>query len=327
MDGKVSSLVEVATNPQTMQAVQQLAEQVVASKLFKDILSSPQEAFVLMQLCVSRGLAPMEAVTRYHIIKGKPSMRADAMQAEFQANGGRIEWKERTEKCCEAVFSHPSGGTVPVKWTIEMAKTAGLTGNPSWAKYPRQMLHARCVSEGVRATFPGAVSGIYTPEEVRDFDPAPAEPKPVAVQVKDEKPTRKPRKKAKPDPWTDGHQEIMDVLDANGFQGMPAMKKLSEVLGREIKGLQEIDAAECANVKDLVVAHFAKAHSGEPTESHAAALNALSKLCKDKLGLEGEQIKVRVEGELGRSLGAWTEVTEQEATDLFDKLSKEDIPF
>jgi len=35
------------------------------------------------------------------------------------------------------------------------------------------MLSARCVSEGVRAVYPAVVCGLYTPEEVQDFDEQP----------------------------------------------------------------------------------------------------------------------------------------------------------
>jgi hypothetical protein len=35
------------------------------------------------------------------------------------------------------------------------------------------MLRARCISEGIRAVYPGCVVGVYTPEEVQDFQPAP----------------------------------------------------------------------------------------------------------------------------------------------------------
>jgi hypothetical protein len=50
------------------------------------------------------------------------------------------------------------------------ATKAQLGGKDMWKKYPRQMLRSRVVSEGVRTVYPGATSGLYVPEEVRDFD-------------------------------------------------------------------------------------------------------------------------------------------------------------
>ncbi|HSG21121.1 MAG TPA: hypothetical protein VLA31_10150, partial [Burkholderiaceae bacterium] len=96
-------------------------------------------------------------------------------------------------------FSHPKGGSVTIEWTVEMGRKAGLLGNQTWTKYPRQMLRSRCISEGIRTVFPGVVVGTYSEEEgqdmapqtvVRDMgpveevaDPAPAIPATPAVDV------------------------------------------------------------------------------------------------------------------------------------------------
>lgn len=127
----------------------------------------------MMLLCRSKGLDPMTAIERYHVVQGRPVMRADAMLGEFVRLGGRVEWAQRDDTAAEATFSHPLGGTVTVRWTIEQARAAKLTGKDVWAQYPRQMLHARCVSEGVRSVLPGATNGLYTPEEAANMDPVP----------------------------------------------------------------------------------------------------------------------------------------------------------
>jgi hypothetical protein len=51
------------------------------------------------------------------------------------------------------------------------AKAAQLGGKDMWTKYPRQMLRARVISEGVRACYPAVLDGMYTPEEVVDMSP------------------------------------------------------------------------------------------------------------------------------------------------------------
>lgn len=160
--------------PITFKDVEALAGYIVRSGMFG--IQKEDQAISLMMLCQAEGLHPMQAVRRYHLIEGKPTMRADAMLAEFQARGGRVAWGERTNTIVSAVFSHPSCGDVPVIWTIEDAKRAGLTGKAVWQKFPRQMLAARVISEGIRAAMPGVNVGIYTPEEVIDFDAAPIGP-------------------------------------------------------------------------------------------------------------------------------------------------------
>jgi hypothetical protein len=91
------------------------------------------------------------------------------MMARFQQQGGKVEWKTLTDKEVTATFSHPSGGSATITWTFEQAKQAGLTGKDNWKNYPRAMLRARVVSEGIRTVFPGVVLGVYTPEEVQDI--------------------------------------------------------------------------------------------------------------------------------------------------------------
>jgi hypothetical protein len=96
-------------------------------------------------------------------------LKSDALLARFQANGGKIEWIEYTDQTVAAKVSHPQGGTVEIRWTFQMAERAGLTKNATWRQYPRQMLRARVISEGVRAVFPGVAVGVYTSEEVQDM--------------------------------------------------------------------------------------------------------------------------------------------------------------
>lgn len=151
----------------------ELAKTVAASRLFPGV-DNPAAAMTLMLLCESDGLHPIEAMRRYHIIHNRPSMRADAMQAEFQRHGGTVRWVKSTAEECEAVFSHPTHAPdgFPVHITLKELIERNVAGsNPNYKKFPRQMLRARAISEGVRAVHPGICTGIYTPEEVADFDP------------------------------------------------------------------------------------------------------------------------------------------------------------
>ena len=193
-----------------MNEIKEMAAAVCKGGLFQ--LPSPEAAFTLMLICQSEGIHPIQAVKRYHIIKGRPSMRADAMLAEFQRLGGRVQWKERTDSKVIAVFSHPQG-EAEITWTIDMAKSAGLTANDTWRKYPRQMLTARCISEGIRTVLPAVVTGIYTPEEVADFD-LPAEKAPAKSAKKAEKSAEVPVKAEKPAEIEAETIEVVPVVHA-----------------------------------------------------------------------------------------------------------------
>lgn len=147
-----------------------MAKAVAASGLFG--VKTADQAMALMLIAQAEGLHPAIAARDYHVINGRPALKADAMLARFQTNGGKVQWKAYTDTVVTGLFSHPQGGEVEITWSIEMARKAGLTGNQTWTKYPRQMLRARCISEGIRTVYPGVTVGVYTPEEVEDMKPA-----------------------------------------------------------------------------------------------------------------------------------------------------------
>ena len=152
------------------QEMQSMAEAIAASGLFG--MKDKNSVLALMAVAQSEGLHPATAARDFHIIQGRPALKADAMLARFQNAGGKVDWKEYTDDKVTGVFSHPNGGELAVTWTIEQASRIGLVKPGSgWQKFPRAMLRSRCISEGIRSVFPGSVTGFYTPEEVETFSP------------------------------------------------------------------------------------------------------------------------------------------------------------
>jgi len=149
--------------------IQKMAEVAATSKMFG--FKNPQEAMAIMLLCQAENLHPAIAMRDFHVIEGRPALKADAMLARFQQAGGKVEWKVYTDAEVTGVFSHPQGSSLEVTWTLAQAKSIGIAGKNNWKNYPRAMLRARCLSEGIRAVYPGCVVGVYTPEEVQDFEP------------------------------------------------------------------------------------------------------------------------------------------------------------
>ena len=173
--------------------IQTMAVAVVKSGLFG--MKTVEQATALMLIAQAEGYHPALAARDYHIIQGRPTLKAETMMARFQQQGGKVEWKTLTDKEVTATFSHPSGGSATITWTFEQAKQAGLTGKDNWKNYPRAMLRARVVSEGIRTVFPGVVLGVYTPEEVQDI-PNPPQTRDMGrvdvVEVPEEEPVDHP---------------------------------------------------------------------------------------------------------------------------------------
>lgn len=148
--------------------IERMASAIAKSGLFG--MKNQDQAMALMLVAQAEGMHPAIAARDFHVIQGRPALKADAMLARFQAAGGKVQWTAYTNDRVAGIFSHAAGGSVEVEWTVAQAKTAGLTGKDVWKQYPRAMLRARVVSEGIRTVFPGVAVGVYTPEEIQDFD-------------------------------------------------------------------------------------------------------------------------------------------------------------
>ncbi|MCD7888453.1 MAG: recombinase RecT [Oscillospiraceae bacterium] len=164
---------------QLMQNLQTLGTEFAKSGILG--VSTPSQGLIVALTCYTEHISPIEFARTYHIVGGRLTMRADAMQAQFLRHGGRIRWLVSTNEVCEAIFTHseyaPNG--VTLKLTIEEMVDSGVAVDSrgqlkqTWKTFPRQMLRARIVSEGCRMLMPGIVAGVYTPEEAGDFSSVP----------------------------------------------------------------------------------------------------------------------------------------------------------
>ena len=276
----------VVAAPVSVPDVMTMADVIVKSGLFP-AFKNRESAAAMMLLCRAKGLDPMTAVERYHIVQGRPVMRADAMLGEFIRMGGRVEWIKRDDTEASATFSHPQGGTVTVSWTIDMARKAKLTGKEIWNQYPRQMLHARCVSEGVRSVLPGATNGLYTPEEAMNMEPvgdlpsAPAKPAVRAISRDSEPVVALPAPSPAPvaEPAIDAKKLLVlamqDFADAAiergweiaGANGKPSKSKMVALAGKLVTGFDAADPEHWALAQDALV----ETGDDEPVDAPAPA--------------------------------------------------------
>lgn len=165
----MNALVPVNPAPAfSMGDVERIAVAIAKSGMFG--IKDPNAVLTLCLVAQAEGQHPAVVFRDYSVISGKPSKKAEAMLRDFISAGGKVEWHTLTDDCADATFSHPAG-TARISWDKERAKKAGLGGNGMYAKYPRQMLRSRVISEGVRTVYPGATSGLYVPEEVAAFEP------------------------------------------------------------------------------------------------------------------------------------------------------------
>ena len=146
--------------------MERLGEYISKSNLFG--IRTKEQAIVLMAIAQAEGRHPVEAARDYDIVNNRPAKKAEAMMRDFIQAGGKIEWHALTDELADATFTHPQTGSVRIDWDMKRALTA-FGKKDMYAKFPRQMLRSRVVSEGVRTLWPLATSGMYVPEEQADI--------------------------------------------------------------------------------------------------------------------------------------------------------------
>lgn len=152
-----------------MVAIKTLGKSIFLSGIFG--IEKPEQGEVIAMECLAQRKSPLELARTYHFIQGQLAIRADALLAKFMQAGGSVSWITRTDDLVEADFSRHSS-TVRIvssmKEYVGNGTALGKDGKPkdNWRKWPRRMLTARAISEGVRLVAPDACFGTYVVEEL-----------------------------------------------------------------------------------------------------------------------------------------------------------------
>lgn len=125
------------------------------------------------------GLTPMASMTGIYLVEGKVQVGATMLAAVVQRSE-HFDYRilNLTDSHCEIQFIVDGEPREPISsFTIEEAKAAGLAHKNNWKHYPRNMLFARAMSNGVKWHCPDLLGGmpIYTEgDESEEFQAKPA---------------------------------------------------------------------------------------------------------------------------------------------------------
>ncbi len=142
-----------------------LAKAFAESGMFADTKSAAQ-AIVKIQAGQEIGIPPFASMTGIHIIQGKPTIGAGLIASRLKGSG-KYDYRvvEASEKVCSIDFFQGATKIGNSTFTIEDARKA-LTKNID--KFPKNMLFARAISNGVKWYCPDIFSGpVYVPEEMQ----------------------------------------------------------------------------------------------------------------------------------------------------------------
>ncbi len=243
--------------------IEQVGKAFVASGMFGGDMDRTSKAITKIMAGQELGLAPFASMRAVHVIEGNATLSANTMAGMVKSSGKYdYDIKKKDLTGCEVdFFEIRSGKRVKLgteTFDIDEAKMAGMfdpecpnaplehnlrdiekrgrggstytkynTCNckDNWKNYPKAMLFARCISNGVRTYCPDVFSGmlVYTPDELNARVSADGN---VIDMDADGNITNMPEQKTSPksekeeqavnvDPSNEGTEDHPDITDPN----------------------------------------------------------------------------------------------------------------
>lgn len=167
--------------PSSFEDAMKISSMLAKSELVpKDFRQKPENVLVAIAWGQELGLAPLAALQNIAVINGRPAIWGDAALAVVMSHPD-FEWIKEFEETGVAKCIIKRKGLEPVERTFSVADStkAGLAGKQGpWAQYPARMRQMRARGFAIRDSFPDALKGFKTAEEVQDIEEKDVTPPP-----------------------------------------------------------------------------------------------------------------------------------------------------
>lgn len=163
------------------------AQKLIDTKLVT--FTKPEHVVLAFQMGKSMGLDPVVAATNLYVVNGKVTLSVHLLSA-LAKKSGYIDWElikdgeiirdENNKQVPPYMittirfhrYNEKMNKTITneISYTWSDAINAGLVSKDNWKRMPKNMLRARCLSEGIRFIAPDLLAGVfYESSEVNDF--------------------------------------------------------------------------------------------------------------------------------------------------------------
>jgi hypothetical protein len=157
--------------PTDLDKMLRMAEVLAGSRVIPRHFQRTEDIVMVMMAARALDVPVFWALQAFHLVEGKLGLEATFMRALLYRAGGAFRLLHTDATKATAQFRRPgeTEWSEPVTWTIEQAKTAGLSGKKNWQANAVDMLVARVTGRGMRRYCPDVLMGfLYTPDEIED---------------------------------------------------------------------------------------------------------------------------------------------------------------
>jgi hypothetical protein len=165
---------ELATGPigdvARLRAAAEYAGYIAGTEFVPEALRGKPDAIAAAMLAGAEvGLKPMASLRMVAVIKGRPTLTAEAQRGLVSGAGHELWFEESTITRAIAAGRRRGEDRIGrVVWTMDDAKRAGIAGQANWQRYPAEMLRARASAALARSMFADVTLGIPAVEELED---------------------------------------------------------------------------------------------------------------------------------------------------------------
>ncbi len=171
VNSKTGELVPISMDMERWQVMRSQADVLVKSGFLPPAINTPEKALAVMQKGRELGIGPMEAISSINVIQGKPSVSPQLMLALARRTGELSDMKmEATDKGATVTITRKGQSPYSTSFGPAEATALGLMTKDNYKKQAGVMFQWRALAQNLRITFPDAISGLYTADEMTQGD-------------------------------------------------------------------------------------------------------------------------------------------------------------
>lgn len=133
--------------------------------------NNPGAIILIQQWANARGIDTVTAIQTVSFIDGRPVVDATMQRAMAEREGVRVKIVTADREQATVEVSRDGEVLGTTTYTMEDARSAGLTSKKNWQQNPVDMLVARATTRGIRWHAPSVMLGTFTEDEVDQLDP------------------------------------------------------------------------------------------------------------------------------------------------------------
>ncbi|MHB0838811.1 RecT family recombinase [Klebsiella grimontii] len=165
-------------SPEGMNQLVRFAELMAQSKATvpQHLAGKPADCLAVTMQAAQWGMNPFAVAQKTHIVNGTLGYEAQLVNAVVQRSGaikGRFHYEYKGEEASlECRVGAVIRGEQEITWNEWLCISSVTTKNsPLWKTNPKQQFGYLQVKNWARAHTPGAILGVYTPDELQDAAP------------------------------------------------------------------------------------------------------------------------------------------------------------